>query len=272
MELTQQSNLELETGFLNNRLFLTTAYYHKLTQDMWLPVPVSREGLLVQEIQQLGRVRNQGWEGKLTYGWYRGDWQTSFGLTLSYNQNRVLEMEQESQVVGEQAGLPAWLLIETGQPLGTIYGYRTLADGQLASERSVLGNALPSWTYGVPLEISWRNFSLNLLLHGFSGQDVLRLPGEVNAQTPLTDAWLSKGRFLRCQQLQFSFHVPSHHLRGVKGMRVQLQGDNLWLLSGYEGYDPEVNAFSQNRMLLSSIDQAVFPRSSRISLGVKLDW
>lgn len=65
---------------------------------------------------------------------------------------------------------------------------------------------------------------------------------DVNNQT---DFWVEDGSYLKLRELSLSYSVPSAALKGflkgsLKGIKIALIGKNLYTLTNYTGYDPEV--------------------------------
>ena len=51
--------------------------------------------------------------------------------------------------------------------------------------------------------------------------------------------------------------------RIVESLRVYVQGQNLWTLSGYEGYDPEYDG---------AVELNAYPHSKSISFGIDIGF
>jgi len=59
------------------------------------------------------------------------------------------------------------------------------------------------------------------------------------------DFWVEDGSYLKLREVSLSYTIPSNALsnfiRGyIKGIKVSVLGKNLWTLTNYTGYDPEV--------------------------------
>ncbi len=82
---------------------------------------------------------------------------------------------------------------------------------------------------------------------------------------------IEDGSFLRLNTLTLGYTLPKQWLRnlGVKSLRLYLTGSNLFLLTGYSGYDPEVNI--QNG-LTPGIDNNTYPRSRTYTVGINLNF
>ena len=87
-----------------------------------------------------------------------------------------------------------------------------------------------------------------------------------------SDRWLEDGSFVRLRNLTFSYNVPNKYLSklNLKGLRLYAQGDNIFLLTRYSGYDPEVSTESDPR--LSGVDLLNVPQPRSISFGANITF
>ena len=56
-----------------------------------------------------------------------------------------------------------------------------------------------------------------------------------------------------------------------KDITVSLKGDNLFLLTEYNGYDPDVSTESSGSVL-RRVDMGAYPKSRKVTVGVKLNF
>ena len=82
---------------------------------------------------------------------------------------------------------------------------------------------------------------------------------------------IEDGSFLRLSTLTVGYTFPQRWLSrlGVKSLRLYFSGSNLFTLTGYSGYDPEVNI---QKGLTPGIDNNVTPRSRVYTLGMNLNF
>ena len=82
---------------------------------------------------------------------------------------------------------------------------------------------------------------------------------------------IEDGSFLRLSTLTIGYTLPKHWLSsvGVENLRLYFSGSNLFTLTGYSGYDPEVNM--QNG-LTPGIDNNRTPRSRTYTIGINLSF
>lgn len=82
---------------------------------------------------------------------------------------------------------------------------------------------------------------------------------------------IEDGSFLRLSTLTVGYTLPQQwlHSLGVKSLRLYFSGSNLFILTGYSGYDPEVNI---QKGLTPGIDNNVTPRSRVYTVGINLNF
>ncbi|PYP41832.1 MAG: hypothetical protein DMD43_05075 [Gemmatimonadetes bacterium] len=170
---------------------------------------------------------------------------------------------------------------------------QTTAPG--ASDFVVLGNANPSFSVGLHSQVSWRRMDLSFLVRSEMGQKVFNNTGLVystkgnvlqdknflTSALPENDAtgihepaiyssrWVEDGSFVRLQNLTLGYTLPVAFLMGgSRSTRMYLSGDNLFLISGYSGLDPEVHA--ESGLASRGIDYLSYPRPRTVTFGVNV--
>jgi iron complex outermembrane receptor protein len=165
-----------------------------------------------------------------------------------------------------------------------------------SSDYQVIGNANPDFTLGFHSEVAWGKFDLSMMVRGSFGQDVFNntalvyatkgnaLQGKNFLRDALTDPirlrdpavyssrWIESASFLRLQNVTigYSFNIPSG-VGAARSARVYLSGDNLLLLTGYSGLDPEVyNDVNIGGIITRGVDYLSYPRARTITGGVRV--
>src|SRR5439155_23660047 len=134
-------------------------------------------------VQKIGSVRNRGFELSLNSVNLTGGvvgWETS--LNLAWNRNRVLNLGADSIIIdpyGVGGGAhQSPTVLKVGEPINSFYGwvYDSLASGQpvykdldgdgviTSADRTIIGNAQPSYTGGLANRFVFRSFELSILL------------------------------------------------------------------------------------------------------------
>ncbi|RIH67312.1 SusC/RagA family TonB-linked outer membrane protein [Mariniphaga sediminis] len=97
------------------------------------------------------------------------------------------------------------------------------------------------------------------------------LHGDINNHRN-SDRWLEDGSFIRLRTLTLSYNFSNELLRnlGMSSLRVYCQADNLFLLTKYSGYDPEVSQNLDPRYF--GHDRYVVPQPRTISVGANIKF
>lgn len=83
--------------------------------------------------------------------------------------------------------------------------------------------------------------------------------------------FVEDGSFLRCQDITIGYTLPTKLTQkwGISKLRAYFSGSNLFIITGYSGYDPEVDVQSG---LTPSMDYNRYPRSRTFSFGVNVTF
>jgi len=83
--------------------------------------------------------------------------------------------------------------------------------------------------------------------------------------------YVEDGSFLRLNNLTLGYSVPKSLLKKIylSNLRFYASGYNLWILTKYKGFDPEVNSKS-NGGLTPGVDWGAYPRSMSFVVGMNL--
>ena len=100
-ETITQSNIGIDFGFFDNKLYGTFEYYYKKTSDMLYRIYVAESsGFAWQAFYaNVGEIQNKGWE--FSIGW-RDTWRDlkySVDLNFSHNKNRVLKLSDDMNTI-----------------------------------------------------------------------------------------------------------------------------------------------------------------------------
>jgi len=199
-------------------------------------------------------------------------------------------------------------IVIPGQPLGTFFGRRFLGydpdgneiisteGGPLDDGRFLLGDAQPDFTFGISNSVNYKNWDFRIFFQGVLGFDLLnntrleyQRPSNVfnginffrgalddvdNGLSPLqsptfTDQYIEDGSFVRLQNVTLGYTLGAVLFNGqVKNLRFYLSADNLFVLTGYDGYDPEVHTFDEADVPTLGIDYTNYPRARTFSFGL----
>jgi TonB-linked SusC/RagA family outer membrane protein len=101
-----------------------------------------------------------------------------------------------------------------------------------------------------------------------------RMPGR-GAENYCLSNFIEDGSFVRLSDITLSYTFKKRflHQLNIQHLKVFLTGKNLYLLSSYSGYDPEVNTRQgQTGDLMPSLDFSAYPRSQAFSAGFNISF
>jgi iron complex outermembrane receptor protein len=159
----------------------------------------------------------------------------------------------------------------------------------------VIGDANPDFTVGLRSQANWGRFDASFLVRAEQGRDVfnntalvystkgnalqdknflasaLDDPTGIREPAIFSSRWIEDGSFVRLQNLTvgYTFDLPGFETAG-QNTRVYVSGDNLLLLTGYSGYDPEVH--TENGLATRGLDYLAYPRPRTITAGVRVSF
>ncbi|MBD5176545.1 MAG: TonB-dependent receptor [Bacteroidales bacterium] len=163
-------------------------------------------------------------------------------------------------------------------------------------DRVYLGSSLPKYSYGLNLQAFWKGFDLQLFFQGQGGNKIynqkrhaLEGNGTTSVLSPImADAWtvdnpdgsipnpknsinyyvsdrfLESGAYFRLKNLQLGYTLPESVAGKVfSQVRFYAQCANLFTITKYKGYDPEVNG---------GVDYGNYPQARSFIFGVNLTY
>jgi TonB-linked SusC/RagA family outer membrane protein len=90
----------------------------------------------------------------------------------------------------------------------------------------------------------------------------------------ISDFYVEDGSYLRMRNLQIGYTVPGGIIPGLRNMRIYVQGENLFTITGYDGLDPTLPAANINnrgadiRDQYRGVDRGSYPSSRTLSFGI----
>jgi len=175
-------------------------------------------------------------------------------------------------------------------------------DGAItADDQKIIGNANPSFIYGFSTNLSYKRFDFSAFFSGSQGNKVYNLirytfenplgsrnvyKGLVNrwspanpaneyvsgfqgGRLPLTDRFMEDGSYLRCKNITLGYTFPA--MKWISSIRVYGSANNLFTVSNYSGFDPEVNSFGNSNTVLG-VDNLVYPIARSFLLGLQVSF
>lgn len=95
-----------------------------------------------------------------------------------------------------------------------------------------------------------------------------------SATNPISDL-IEDGAFIRLQSLSVGYNFKTRRWPkelGISSFRVYAQAQNLFCLTGYSGFDPEINSLYTDANLSSGVDSNTTPLTRTITFGVNVSF
>ena len=192
-ESTRQFDVGVDAAVLRSRVSATADYYNKTTHDLLLYVPVPSTSGFGSQLQNVGSVRNKGFELSLNTVNLTGAFGWTSTLNLAWNRNKVLNLGPDTLIIGP-AGVGAGAVqnptvLKKGEPINSFYGwvyagmqngvptYKDLdGDGDITdADRTIIGNAQPNYTGGFSNRFTLGNFGLTAFLQWSVGNKIYNI-------------------------------------------------------------------------------------------------
>ncbi|MBT8221101.1 MAG: SusC/RagA family TonB-linked outer membrane protein, partial [Bacteroidia bacterium] len=341
-EKTRSYDIGLDFGFLDDRIYGSIEYFSSRTNDLLLGAAVPSALGVTNAIANIGEVLNRGLEVTIYSNNTTGKlkWQTN--VNFSTLENEVIALGESGDPILISGGAGIRHITRIGDPIGSYYGYVTdgiyqtqseidasglndkiatprpgdfrwkdiNGDGDIdAADRTVIGNYLPDFTYGITNTFTYDNFSFSFLIQGVEGSEVLNLTrrhmgnGEANYNSYVewVDRWRSASdpgngeipranrqtgnsnnrpsnyqvedaSYIRLRNVRLSYMFPDSMLGNTfSSLQVTLTGTNLLTITDYLGFNPEVNNNDDN-VAIQGEDYGAYPLSKVFTIGINASF
>lgn len=188
-------------------------------------------------------------------------------------------------------------------------------DGAIDGDDNVkIGDPFPDFTFGLNLSANYKQFDFSLFFSGVSGNDIYNTtlydlegmtrlfnsgtavlnrwtPSNTNASVPRftldhsdnvnrSDRFIEDGSYTKLRNLTIGYSLKDSSLNGIANgalskFRVYISGQNLFTITDYSGYDPEIGGSTVTPNQLSGaagigIDRGNYPQPRSILAGIQL--
>ncbi|WP_339737870.1 TonB-dependent receptor [uncultured Sunxiuqinia sp.] len=107
-----------------------------------------------------------------------------------------------------------------------------------------------------------------------SGTEIPRaIAGDPNDNNRISDRWIEDGSYLRFKNITLSYYIPKQLLRnaGIDQIKIYSNLQNMWTITKYTGFDPEVGA-SQTNDNVSGLDNGRYPSPRIYTFGMNITF
>ena len=178
-------------------------------------------------------------------------------------------------------------------------------DGAITgADQVVTGNPNPDFIYGFSTNLAFKSFDFSAFFSGIQGNKIFNLTpyyyespsggrntfaafgnnywsptnpsneyispvSNQSQRLPISSRFVEDGSFLRCKNITAGYRLPK--IKGIYSARVYVSANNLFTVTKYSGYDPEVNSFGGSNTSIG-IDNIVYPQSRSFLGGLQVTF
>lgn len=173
------------------------------------------------------------------------------------------------------------------------------------SDRTIIGNPNPGFTYGFQTSLSWRNLTLTAAFNGVYDRDIINVnnryintpsfqagtiskdafegmwtpenksnlypSSNYKVQNMVMDRYVEDASYLRCSDITLNYVLPKAWMKkiGFQNTSVFASVKNAFVITNYSGYDPEVNSFAFDG-LRPGVDMNSYPTPRQFVFGLNV--
>ncbi|MVM35735.1 SusC/RagA family TonB-linked outer membrane protein [Spirosoma sp. HMF4905] len=309
------------------------------------------QGVATVPFQNIGSMRNRGVDLMINYGDKIGNSGLSYNVGANFSTYRNVVTKTNGDPSTQYFGInderiQNFVVTQQNYPLASFFGYTIdgifqsneeakaapVQFGSAATENiagrfkfrdingdgvintkdlSIIGSPHPKFTYGLNLNLNYKNFGLTLFGQGVDGNQIFNYtkywtdfptfggnrstrmlyqswrPGKTDAILPQLRSsdqvsiqpstyYLESGSYFRMKNIQLTYQLPQVLLSKLKmgATSVYIQGQNLFTVTKYSGMDPEVNlrAYSSGNDRQIGVDGGSYPIAKTILVGLNLSF
>jgi len=184
-------------------------------------------------------------------------------------------------------------------------------DGEItANDREIAGDFFPDYTFGFSNTFKFMNFDFNFLLQGKQGFEIYNglgffiknLEGWGNGSAAINDFYsesnpnavyahpgkhvktyerskllVEDGSYIRLRNISLGYTIPKTIVKkvGIENLRVYVAAKNLFTITDYSGYNPEVNSTNtsfNNKTTTPGVDYGAYPVDRSVVFGINLSF
>lgn len=180
-------------------------------------------------------------------------------------------------------------------------------DGNITPlDREIIGDPNPDFNLNINTTLRYKRFSLSAFFQGSFGNDIYGIsmatyayrynyssnalkevmsnywtPERPAAKYPnllqdinlkLSDRFVYDGSYMRLKNLEIGYDIPTGSGKAVKKARVTVSAQNLFTITHYPFWDPDVNSNGGDSSITQGIDATSYPSARTFMIGVDLTF
>ena len=304
-ETSKQFNAGVDFGFMQSRITGSVDYFYKTTKNLLFSFPAIQPApASTYWINLPGEVLNNGVEISLKGDIIRRkDFNWNLGVNATFLHNELRDYSGPPVLTGTISGQGVTgataQRLANDYPLNTFYvrkfegfddkGQAVYADG--GNTLYFLTNPNPKTLLGINTELNYKKWILGASAHGAFGHQVYNntantvLPiGNLGSRNvdkklvgngeslsnPITvsSRYLENANFLKLDNVTLTYNIGNVG-KVLKNAAVYVTGQNLFVITKYSGFDPEVNTDKNlNGVSSFGIEYSPYPTARTVMFGL----
>ncbi|WP_293941705.1 MULTISPECIES: SusC/RagA family TonB-linked outer membrane protein [unclassified Sphingobacterium] len=304
----------MNAGTISNKGFELLATYKNSVGELNYNIGINAstvknevKAVTIGNVQEFGGYNPQG-EGTIT--WAKVGY--PIGGFWVIQTDGLFQSDAEAQAYKSAEGN----VIQPNAAAGDIKFVDYNKDGRIDNnDRQYVGSPFPKLAYGIRGGIDYKGFDMTVFFDGMYGNKIynytrarteqtnevnnhsVRLLDSWTASKPNTDIprytredpndnkrrvsdrWIESGAFFRLKTIEVGYTLPAQWLSKatLKNARVFLAGDNLFTVTKYKGYTPDLGQSNGDNgtpsgVLTAGTDHGRFPLARTIMFGVQANF
>ncbi len=321
-ETSVTQNIGLDFAMLNSKLSGSLEFFQNTTKDL-----IVRDNSVISTTAidagapfvNKGEVQNTGVDLALSYSNEASSGlKYNINLNISSYENEVIALVNDTPAFGDNFREGSVTRTAVGEPISHFYGkphdgldssgrlnfIDSNGDGvKNDSDRTIIGNPHPDFTFGLNTNFAYGNWDLSLFLNGSQGNEIYNwvkiysefptfvhggrvanvlnawtsantntsVPalssGVQNGETAPNSYMVEDGSYIRLKSVQLGYNFPAMGM--FDSMRAYVSATNLLTITDYSGMDPEV---ARSGALTLGVDTGTYPAPRIVSVGLNLNF
>lgn len=311
-ETSTTFNAGLDFSLVKNKINLSVDYFNKETEDVLFEVDFPQPGASSAKQWQNfpAIITNKGVEVTLNSNIInKKDINWNFGINAAWLKNQIdgLNGTYNTGAISGQGSTGAFVQkLASGYPLNVYYlrhfeGIDKTTGQSIYTEDGDVSyygeDPNPNMLLGISTDVSYKKFSLGINMNGAFGHYIYNNTATsvvpitnlgtrnvvstlINSDTkedlsnPITtsDRYLEKGNYLKLANATLSYNL-GRFVKFIRSSSISLTGQNLFVLTDFSGFDPEVNVDKNIGGIPSNgIEYIPYPTARRVIFSINFGF
>ncbi|WP_075590477.1 SusC/RagA family TonB-linked outer membrane protein [Labilibacter marinus] len=339
-ETTKQYNFGLDIAVLNGKLSAVLDLYSKQSTDVIIGKSIPRHSGFNSYTDNVAEIHNKGFELGITWNIINNsdfNWDANFNIARNVNEVVDLGGDSDQIFIANEEAIGMWgqgtkFVVQKGESMGSFYGLKKIGlwqpgettyhkakpgetkyedvneDGKYtASDRQIIGNASPDFTYALNTSLMYKGVDLNIQCVGSQGNEIYNYSESVMQEqarivsSKYLDRWtpdnpnsdqqtmpvgndqsmkhlvsqhVEDGSFFKISNITLGYTLPKKLTDKAKlgNVRFYASMDNVLTITGYTGLDPEASSTNLQSDSQAGIDAFSYPLTRTVRGGVKINF